>query len=151
MYRELVEYYRTTRKYGEDIAPRPPVDSAAIVRGEQQLGIPFPQELRDLLMEMDGDCDLLLSLDDIVETSSFPYSERYPVGSLLFFGRDGAGNLYGYPVEEGWAKGGEIVLWDHEMAVWGTREEEVCYQAGSIEELIRDYYDLCYGEPLDST
>lgn len=148
MYLELVNEFRTTRKYGEEIRPRPPADAADISGAEQQLGVRFPQELRDLLLEMDGDCDLLLSLADILQYNAFPYSEQYPVGSLLFFGADGAGNLFAYKVEGTQAKSGAIWFWDHEIAVWGPREEELRHQADSLASLIREYYEVCCRELL---
>ena len=146
MYLELVNEFRTTRKHGGDIKPRPPASMAEISHAEQRIGIQFPQELRDLLLEMDGDCDLFLSLDDIIKCNAYPYSENYPIGSLLFFGADGSGNLFAYKVEEKEAKCGEIYLWDHEIAVWGPKEDELLYQANSLLGLIRDYYGTCYGE-----
>ena len=85
MYLELVNEFRTTRKYGDTIRPRPPASVAEISRAEQQIGIRFPTELCDLLLEMDGDCDLFLTLDEIVQYNAYQYSENYPVGSLLFF------------------------------------------------------------------
>ncbi len=148
MYLELVNEFRTTRKYGDEIRPRPPAGMAEISHAEQQIGIRFPQELRELLLEMDGDCDLFLALEDIITYNAYPYSENYPIGSLLFFGADGAGNLFAYKVEEGEAQSGAIYQWDHEMAVWGTKEDELRYQAGSLADLIRGYYNLCYGELL---
>lgn len=148
MYLELVNEFRTTRKYGDEIRPRPPVGMAEISHAEQQIGIRFPQELRELLLEMDGDCDLFLALEDIITYNAYPYSENYPIASLLFFGADGAGNLFAYKVEKGEAQSGAIYQWDHEMAVWGTKEDELRYQAGSLADLIRDYYNLCYGELL---
>lgn len=148
MYLELVNEFRATRKYGDEIRLRPPAGMAEISHAEQQTGIRFPQELRELLLEMDGDCDLLLALEDIITYNAFPYSENYPIGSLLFFGADGAGNLFAYKVEDGEAQSGAIYRWDHEMAVWGTKEDELRYQAASLADLIRDYYNLCYGELL---
>lgn len=148
MYLDLVNEFRTTRKYGDEIRPRPPVSAKDISCAEQQLGIRFPQELIDLLLEMDGDCDLFLGLDDIIQYNGYQYSENYPIGSLLFFGADGAGNLFAYKVEEKEAKSGEIYLWDHEIAVWGPKEDELRYQADSLLALIQDYYSICYSERL---
>lgn len=148
MYLELVNEFRTTRKYGDEIKPRSPASMAEISQAEQQIGIRFPQELRDLLLEMDGDCDLFLSLDDIIKYNAYQYSENYPIGSLLFFGADGSGNLFAYKVEEEEAKSEEIYLWDHEIAVWGPKEDELLYQANSLLALISDYYGTCYGELL---
>ena len=146
MYLELVNEFRRTRKYGDDIRPRSPASAAEISHAEQQIGIQFPQELHDLLLEMDGDCNLFLSLDDIIEYNAYQYSENYPIGSLLFFGADGSGNLFAYKVEEKEAKSGEIYLWDHEIAVWGPKEDELRYQANSLFALIQDFYGACYGE-----
>ena len=148
MYLELVNEFKTTRKYGDDIKPRPPASAAEISRAQQQIGIRFPKELCDLLLEMDGDCDMLLSLGDIIAYNAYPYSENYPIGSLLFFGADGTGNLFAYKVEKKEAKSGEIYLWDHETAVWRPKEDELWYKADSLVDLIRDYYGTCYGELL---
>ncbi len=148
MYLELVKEFRTTRKYGDWIKPRVPATGAEIDRAEQQIGIQFPQELCDLLLEMDGDCNLFLSLDDIVRCNAYQYSANYPIGSLLVFGADGSGNLFVYKVKDKKAKGEEIYLWDHEIAVWGPEEDELRYQASSILGLIQDFYGTCYGELL---
>jgi len=148
MYLELVNEFRTTRKYGDDIRPRAPATVAEIAQAEQQIGVRFPQELRELLLEMNGDCNLFLGLDDMLRYNAYPFSEQYPIGSLLIFGADGAGNLFAYKVRDKKAKAGEIYLWDHEIAAWGPKEEELCCQASSLAELIQDYYSLCYGELL---
>ena len=99
-------------------------------------------------MEMDGDCNLLLSLDDIIAYNAYPFSENYPIGSLLIFGADGAGNLFAYKVEEGKTTSREIYLWDHEVAAWGPETDELQYQAISIRDLILNFYNICYGELL---
>ena len=148
MYLELVNEFRTTRKYGDEIKPRSPMSAAEISHAEQQIGIRFPKELCDLLLEMDGDCNLFLSLEDIIKYNAYPYSENYPIGSLLFFGADGSGNLFAYKVEEKEGKSGKIYLWDHEIAVWGPKEDELLYQADSLLALIQDFYSTCYRELL---
>lgn len=87
MYLELVNMFRTTRKYGDGIRPRPSADAADISRAEKQLGIRFPQKLRDMLLEMDGDCDLLLCLEDIIAYNACQYSENIPSVLCWFLGR----------------------------------------------------------------
>ena len=148
MYLELVNEFRTTRQYGEQIRPRPPAKEAEIAQAEQQIGSRFPQELRDMLLEMDGDCNLLLCVDDIKAYNAYQYSENYPIGTLLFFGADGSGNLFAYAVEGGEAINGEIFRWDHEIAVWGPKEDELTRWANSLIDLIRDFYNVCYSEHL---
>lgn len=148
MYLELVNEFRTTRKYGDEISPRSPASAEEISHAEQQVGIRFPAELRDLLLEMDGDCNLFLSIDDIVKYNAYPYSENYPLGSLLFFGADGAGNLFAYKVEQKEVKSGKVYLWDHEIAVWGPKKEELQCKAKSLVDLTQDFYGTCYGEMI---
>ncbi len=148
MYLELINLFRTTRKYGNEIKPQPPASSEEITHAEQQTGIRFPQELRNLLLEMNGDCNLFFSLAEITDYNACQYSDNYPPGSLLFFGGDGAGNLFAYKVKENKAVAGEIYLWDHEIAAWGPKEDELEFQAVSLTELIQDYYNTCYQETL---
>ncbi len=143
MYLELLEQFRTTRKYGEDIRPQPPAAEEEIAAAEKQMGVCFPQELRDLLSECDGDLDLLFSLQEIVGYFSCDLSARYQRGALLFFGGDGAGGLYAYRVEEGVARPG-IVLWDHEL----DDIEALPPEGTTLLALIQNYYDICYREPL---
>lgn len=77
MYLELVNSYKTTRKYGEDIKPRPPAGETQIAGAEARLGTRFPKELRAMLLEMDGDCGFLLSLEEIIEYNEAMPSERF--------------------------------------------------------------------------
>ena len=103
MYLELVNCYRTTRKYGEDIKPRPPVSEAQIAGAEERLCTRFPQELRAMMLEMDGDCDFLLSLEEIIEYNEAMPSERF-AGAKPPLRCDGRrGRLYGYAAKDGGA------------------------------------------------
>ena len=143
MYLELVNSYRTTRKYGEDIKPRPPASEAQITEAEARLGTRFPKELRAMLLEMDGDCDFLLSLEEIIEYNEAMSSERFAGAKPLFVATDGAGGLYGYAVKDGGAESSKLVFWDHE-----TDEISDCEGAAadSLYELIKQFYDVSFGE-----
>lgn len=146
MYLELVNSYRTTRKYGEDIKPRPPVSEAQIAEAEARLGTRFPKELRAMLHEMDGDCDFLLSLEEIIEYNEAMASESFAGAKPLFVATDGAGGLYGYVTKDGGAESSKLVFWDHE-----TGEISDCegVAADSLYELIKQFYDVSFGEFLD--
>ena len=147
MYLELVNSYRTTRKYGEDIKPRPPVSEAQIAEAEARLGTRFPKELCAMLLEMDGDCDFLLSLEEIIEYNEAMSSERVTGAKPLFVATDGAGGLYGYAAKDGGAESSRLVFWDHE-----TDEISDCKGAAaeSLYELIKQFYDISFGEFWDS-
>ena len=125
MYLELVNSYKTTRKYGEDIKPRPPVSETQIAGAEARLCTRFPKELRAMLLEMDGDCDFLLSLEEIIEYNEAMSSGRFAEAKPLFVATDGSGGLYGYAVKDGGAESSRLVFWDHE-----TGEISDCEGAG---------------------
>lgn len=144
VYRELLDYYRNTRKYGEEIRPGPAATEDEIANAQLRLGVRFPQELCELLREVNGDGDLLFSTDEMLEYSQYDISQNYPRGRLLFFGRDGAGNLYAYPVRDGRAEGARILLWDHES----DSIDSLTPEGSSLRELIKNYYDICYSQPL---
>ena len=146
MYLELVNGYRTTRKYGEDIKPRPPVSEAQIAGAEERLCTRFPQELRPMMLEMDGDCDFLLSLEEIIEYNEAMPSERFAGAKPLLVATDGAGGLYGYAAKDGGAESSRLVFWDHE-----TDEISDCKGAAadSLYELIKQFYDVSFSEFLD--
>ena len=147
MYLELVNHYKTTRKYSEDIKPRPPVSKTQIAEAEARLGTRFPKELRAMLHEMDGDCDFLLSLEEIIEYNEAMSSERVTGAKPLFVATDGAGGLYGYAAKDGGAESSRLVFWDHE-----TGEISDCEGAAadSLYELIKQFYDISFGEFWDS-
>ena len=146
MYLELVNSYRTTRKYGEDIKPRPPASETQITEAEARLGTRFSTELRAMLLEMDGDCDFLLSLEEIIEDNEAMSSERFAGAKPLFVATDGSGGLYGYAVKDGGAESSKLVFWDYE-----TGEISDCEGAAadSLYELIKQFYDVSFGEFLD--
>ena len=146
MYLELVNHYKTTRKYSEDIKPRPPVSETQIAEAEARLGTRFPKELRAMLHEMDGDCDFLLSLEEIIEYNEAMASESFAGAKPLFVATDGAGGLYGYVTKDGGAESSKLVFWDHE-----TGEISDCEGAASdsLYELIKQFYDVSFGEFLD--
>ena len=141
MYLELIRPYQAAGKGDGGIRPQPPATEAEISCAERQTGVQFPQELRSLLAELNGDCDLLLSTDAIVEYHQYDLSRRYPKGALLFFGSDGAGNLYGYRVRPDHTASPGIVFWDHELDSVTLLPPE----RSSLQTLIPYYYDLCYG------
>ncbi len=146
MYLELVNQYRTTRKYGKDIKPRPPVSETRIAGAEERLGTSFPKELRAMLLEMDGDCDFLLSLEEVIEYNEAMPSERFAGAKPLFVATDGAGGLYGYAAKDGGAESSRLVFWDHE-----TDEISDCKGAAtdSLYELIKQFYDVSFSEFLE--
>ncbi len=143
MYLELINRYRTAEKYDGTIKPGAPAEKEKIAAAEKRLGVRFPQELRDMLLEMDGDCNLLFSVEELLEYNLHGVLGNCPENGLLFIGSDGAGGLYGYAVKNGAIENTRLVFYDHE-----TEEiyDDDSWGASSLYDLIKAFYDTCYGE-----
>jgi hypothetical protein len=101
-----------------------PASSSEIAAAEQQLGVSFPAELRQLYLKSNGFlCDhgahYLLSLEDLVKTNREMWDgSRWggwymPFSCLLFFGEEGNGDLFAFRILDG--KVDQFVFeWDHE-------------------------------------
>lgn len=115
---------------------------AELGEAETVLGVRFPDELRELLREMDGVRDepayllLILSVREIVSENLAmrQFDERrrlrVAVGRLLFFAADGNGDLYAFPVVDGVARGDAVLWWNHEA-------DSVEGIAGSLRDFLR--------------
>ena len=142
MYRELLTPYLKEYTYA---VLQEPCSEETIRETEKAVGLPFPEELKTLLRETNGDRWLLLSADEIAENARlnqkcFENAEVdekalwEPLKHLLFFAANGCGDYYGYLfADDGSGKDG-IYLWEQE----DFRYKKV---AESIAELIRKYYN----------
>ena len=135
MYRELIGQLTPGHRCA---APREGATPAEIQKAEQMLDCLFPQELRALLLEMNGDGWFLWSVEQIMDmaeqTRRFLYECYESTERFLFMAENGCGDYYGYRIEDGGnVCGDEILIWLHEI----NRSETV---ATSVEELIRRYY-----------
>lgn len=134
MYKELTAQYSDGN---EHVSPQLPAAVSEITKAEQQLGTSFPDELRALLSEMNGDHWLLFSINEIIETTEDLRSltEYYPdIARYLFFAGNGCGDYYGYSIaENGNVNHNDIYIWLHE-----TNEKKKV--AEDILTLIKRYY-----------
>lgn len=151
MYRELALKLSQGIPY---VTPQPPCPEESIAAAEQAAGVPFPQPLRDLLAEMNGDRWLLLSAQEIAENvrlnreALLPFfEEEYGirgreiywerVGRFLFFASNGCGDYYCYRFSPDAVPEDTLYLWEHESI-----GESCCWKpvARTLEELITRYY-----------
>ena len=135
MYRELILREAAGNRF---VKPQAGADPEAIRNAEHLLGCTFPRELKDMLLEMNGDNWRLYSVSDILERNReirrLLGEEREGLDSLLFFAGNGCGGYYCYELLPGGrAKPGEIFLWSRGNSAWRPA-------AGSIAELITRYY-----------
>lgn len=123
MYRELVEKYAKDYQW---VQIGPPCPERMIRKAEKEVGYAFPEELVELLREMDGDRLLLLSAKEIAENVrrnrkfAAPYYEsreeyEEQVDRHIFFATNGCGDYFCYKIlPDGRGDGSRIYLWEHE-------------------------------------
>lgn len=134
MFRELIENEAENNKY---IKPQKGASPAEIKSAEKKLRISFPNELKTLLTEMNGDKYLFFSAEEIAERNTEVrdiLGECYEdLDKLLFFACNGCGDYYSYVISDGSIKETEIIRWEHET-------NERIPVANSLTEVIEKYF-----------
>ncbi len=119
MWRELIEQLSDDYKFAS------PASEAELEQAEEKLGVVFPRELREFLTESNGlrahyGTNFIWSAERIVEVNlafreSDDFRELYmPFDCLLFFGDDGGGDQFGYPIKSRGVDERHIFRWEHE-------------------------------------
>ncbi len=131
-----VLYKELTNKHNY-IKPNSPATQKQIFDAENLLGNRLPDDLKELLLEMNGDSCLIFSIEQIVEINS---SVRkldcfMPLDCLLFFGSNGCGDYYGYPItSQDGVRDDNVFMWDHEY-------DNRMWKANDLEDTIKKYYN----------
>lgn len=140
MYKELISELAQENAW---VKIQPPCSENDIATVEKAVGYPFPKELRELLLEMNGDQYLLLSIEEIVEQAkrNRETQEEYndedfakELDKFIFFAGNGCGDYYCYRANaDGVIDETSIYIWEHEEYCW----KQV---ASNMAELITRYY-----------
>ncbi len=135
MYLEIVNKYESERPYG---GAEPPADEQKIKEIEKYFKSPLPTDLKNLLLELNGDGYLLFSAEKIVEDNQMltdVWSDTCPeISAYLFFAENGCGDYYGYQRDDTGRYGDKIYLWEHET-------QESTLVAASLLDFIERYYE----------
>lgn len=142
VYRELIANLTEGHNWAKLQAPCP---EHKISMAEQYVGFAFPDELKALLRETNGDNWLLLSAEEIINHAKtnreiFPeYLEpdefEMKINSFVFFATNGCGDYYCYRVlPKGETDASAIYIWEHELF-------EIRQVATDIADLIIKYYN----------
>lgn len=142
MYRELIKKLTASNQWANVQEPCPEEE---IQRAEKYVGFSFPEELKALLRETNGDHWFLLSAERIIShvkenREIFPeylapdeFEEK--VNRFVFFATNGCGDYYCYRVlKNGETDASAIYIWEHELF-------EIREVAKSLAELITKYYN----------
>lgn len=130
IYREL------TSKRGY-IKINPPATQKQISKVEETLGNKLPADIKELLLEMNGDGWLIFSTEQMLETNrSVRELDCYmPLDCLLFFGGNGCGDYYGYPItRQDGVRDDNVFMWEHES-------DNRVWKASNLEDTIKKYYN----------
>lgn len=142
MYRELIEKFTKGHNWAK---VQQGCDEQQISAAEEYIGYNFPDELKNLLRETDGDYWFLLSAEQIinnVKTNREIYPEyleaeefEEKINRYIFFATNGCGDYYCYRVlPDGKTDSSAIYIWEHEL--FETRKI-----ADNIADLITKYYN----------
>lgn len=142
MYRELIGKLIEGHNWAKLQMPCP---ESEIVQVEKYVGFSFPEELKTLLRETNGDHWFLLSAEEIINhvktnREIFPeYLEpdefEEKVNRFIPFATNGCGDYYGYRIlENDEADSSAIYIWEHELF-------EIREVASNITDLIIKYYN----------
>lgn len=136
MYKELILEASNGKA---EIQIQKPATLSDIKQAENVVGYNFPDELKKLLLEMNGDKWLFFSTDQIIQRISLNREyllECYEdIEKHIFFAGNGCGDYYCYNInQDGTVDISAIYIWLHEV-------NETHMVAGNMKELIRKYYN----------
>jgi hypothetical protein len=117
--------------------PNPPATEQQINQAERKLNAKIPDDLKNFWRQLNGDDNLVFSTDQIIETNLSVRELGFymPLNCLLFFGANGCGDYYGFPItRDDGVRDDNIFIWEHET-------DNRVWKANSLEETIKKYYN----------
>ena len=141
MYRELIGTLTANHNWA---GLQSPCSDRELAEAEAFVGFSFPEDLKGLLRETNGDRWFLLSTEQIIDHvktnreafSDYLEPEEYEekVNRFIFFAINGCGDYYCYRVlADGSTDASAIYIWEHEL--FETRKV-----ADNLTDLITKYY-----------
>lgn len=136
MYKELITELSKDNQW---VNVQPPATEKDILNAESVVGYAFPNELKQLLYELNGDSYLILSTEEIINNCLLNreyLKECYEdIDFHIFFAGNGCGDYYCYNISpDGKINTGAIYIWEHET-------NETHFVAKDIKELLSKYYN----------
>lgn len=132
MWRELLVNLSCGNEY---VRLNQPATDNEIFEVEKEIGIRLPSDLKNLLMEFNGDNWFIFSTQQIIETNLMIRGLTcfMPLNCLLFFAGNGCGDYYGYAITGDGIKDWEIYMWEHES-------DNRIFKANGLKDAIEKYY-----------
>jgi len=132
-----IELFNEITNTHEYCKPNPPATIEQISKVEKTLGNKLPADLKELLLCMNGDDWLIFSTEQIIETNIEVRKMDFymPLDCLLFFGGNGCGDYYGYPITR------EMGVRHDNVFIWSHESDDRMWRANDLEDIIRKYYN----------
>ena len=121
----------------ENVKCNPSATKEEIEEVESKLKIKLPKDLKELLLELNGDNYFVFSTSQIIDinlTIREAMTSYMPLDCLLFIAGNGCGDYFGYPITVDGLKDWEIFMWEHES-------DNRFYRSNGLEDVIRKYYN----------
>ena len=119
------------------IKPNTPATQKQIAEVEKVLDCKLPTDLKELLLEINGDSWFVFSTEQIINTNlSVRKLDCFrPFDCLLFFGVNGCGDYHGYPItSQDGVRDDNVFIWEHEY-------DNRIWKANNLEDAIKKYYN----------
>lgn len=104
---------------------------------KSKLGVDLPNDLYNFYLESDGDGCAIFSVSRLVgencDLRAMAEGVYMPLDCFLFFGDNGCGDYFGYPIIGGEAEQDRIFMWNHDS-------DERYFICNTLEEFINLYY-----------
>ena len=118
-----------------NVVPNPPATQTQLAEIEEKLKVVLPLDMRDCLLELDGDNWLIFSVAQIIEINTMVRAMEcfMPLDCLLFIAGNGCGDYFGYPIRGDGIDGCNLFIWEHE-------NDNRVWRASGLSDLIEKYY-----------
>jgi len=114
-----------------------PASAEEIRSVKEELGVYLPDDLYKFYLESNGDDCAIFSISRLIgenrDLRALAKEMYMPLDCLLFFGDNGCGDYFGYPIIGGETEDSPIYMWVHDT-------DERILVANSLEEFINIYY-----------
>ena len=116
--------------------PNSPATSKQIAEVDERLKVTLPNDIKEFLLDLNGDNWLIFSTSQIIETNLEIRKQTcyMPLDCLLFIGGNGCGDYFGYPITGDGINDNDLFMWEHEY-------DNRVWKAGNLQDLINKYYN----------
>jgi Protein involved in beta-1,3-glucan synthesis len=120
----------------DNVVLNPPATEKQLSEIEEKLKVVLPPDIRNFLLELNGDNWLIFSALQIIEINLEirKLTCYMSLDCLLFIGGNGCGDYFGYPITGDGINDNDLFMWEHEY-------DNRVWKAVNLQDLINKYYN----------